>query len=130
MLKIKNFTGRSGVHGTGLFAGEFIPKGTVTWSYDPKFDISFTQEEVDLLPEIQKNYILYYAYLDKDINKLVLCADNQRYINHSKNTNIESTPRQDIASRDIQEGEELLCDYNKFDNTYFSRMNLIEEELN
>jgi SET domain-containing protein len=130
MLKIKNFIKRSEVHGTGLFAGEFIPKGTVTWDYDPEFDVAFTQEEVDTLPQLQRSYILYYAYLDKDINKLVLCADNQRYINHSKNTNINSTPRQDVAGRDIQEGEELLCNYNQFDDTYFTRMNIKEEELN
>lgn len=131
MLKAKTFIKRSEVHGTGLFAAEFIPKGTVTWQYDPEFDVGFTQEQIDALPELQRNYMLYYAYLDKDLNKLILCADNQRYINHSsKDTNITSTPRQDIANRDIQEGEELLCNYNLFDDTYFNRMNINENELN
>ena len=114
----------------GLYAAELIPKGTVTWQYDPIFDVAFTQEEINSLPEIQKAYMLYYAYLDKDINKLVLCADNQRFINHSKNININSTPRQDIAARDIEKGEEFLCNYNLFDNTYFDRMGINEEKLN
>lgn len=130
MLRVKTFIKRSDVHGTGLFAAQFIPKGTTTWQYDPEFDVSFTQEQVNALPDLQKSYILYYAYLDKDLNKLVLCADNQRYINHSKNTNIESTVREDVASRDINEGEELLCNYNQFDDTYFRRMNINEDELN
>lgn len=129
MLRIKTFIKKSKIHGMGLFAAEFIPKGTITWKYEPLFDTAFTQEEIESLPELQKNYILYYAYLDKKLKKLVLCADNQRYINHSKNTNIQSTPRKDIASKDIAKGEELLCNYNQFDNTYFKRMNLKEGEL-
>lgn len=130
MLRVKTYIDKSNVHGMGLYAAEFIPKGTVTWQYDPDFDVGFDPEEVASLPELQKAYILYYAYLDKDINRLILCADSQRFINHSKNTNIESTPRQDVASRDIQKGEEFLCNYNLFDDTYFNRMGINEEYLN
>lgn len=130
MILVKTKIGQSDIHGTGLFADEFIPKGTVTWEWDPTFDVAFDQETVDSLPPLQKAYILYYAYLDKELNKLILCADNQRYINHSKNTNIDSTPRRDVANRDIQPGEEFLCDYNLFDNTYFKRIGLDENTLN
>lgn len=129
MLLIKTKIGASSVHGTGLFAEQFIPKGTITWEWNPEFDISFDQSLVETLPELQKNYVLYYAYLDQELGKLVLCADNQRFINHSKNTNIDSTPRRDVANRDIQIGEELLCDYNLFDNTYFNRIGLDESNL-
>ncbi len=130
MLKVKTKIGQSKIHGTGLFADELIPKGTTTWEWIPEFDVAFNKEDVESLPELMKNYILYYAYVDKDIDKLVLCADNQRYINHSKNTNIDSTPRRDVANRDIQPGEELLCNYNLFDNTYFKRLNIDEADLN
>ncbi len=129
MLLIKTKIGPSKIHGMGLFADEFIPKGAITWEWNSVFDISFKQELVNSLPELMRNYILYYAYFDKDINKLVLCADNQRYINHSKNINIDSTTRRDIANRDIHPGEELLCNYNLFDDTYFKRLGINESTL-
>lgn len=130
MLKVKTKIGPSKTHGTGLFADQFIPKGTTTWEWDPIMDISLDVDFVESLPSVQKEYLLYYMYLDQEINKLILCSDNQRYINHSKNTNIDSTPRRDVANRDIQPGEEFLCDYNLFDNTYFKRIGLDETTLN
>lgn len=130
MLKVKTKIGPSNTHGTGLFADQFIPKGTTTWEWDPTMDISLDVDFVESLPSIQKEYLLYYMYLDQEINKLILCSDNQRYINHSKNINIDSTPRRDVANRDIQPGEEFLCDYNLFDNTYFKRIGLDETTLN
>ncbi len=129
MLLVKTKIGESKVHGTGLFADQFIPKGTITWEWNETFDVAFDQGAVDSLPPIQREYILYYAYLDKELNKLILCGDSQRFINHSKNTNIDSTPRRDIANRDIEIGEEFLCDYNLFDNTYFKRIGLDESTL-
>ncbi len=130
MLLVKTKIGKSDIHGTGLFADEFIPKGTVTWEWNPLIDIAFDKSVVESLPDIQKDYLLYYAYLDKDLNKLVLCSDNQRYINHSKKTNVDSTPRKDVANKDIFPGDELLCDDKLFDNTYFQRLNIDEEKLN
>ena len=130
MLKVKTKIGPSMTHGTGLFADQLIPKGTTTWEWDPSVDIALDVDFVESLPEIQKEYLLYYMYLDQEINKLILCSDNQRYINHSKTTNIDSTPRRDVANRDIQPGEEFLCDYNLFDNTYFKRIGLDEAKLN
>ncbi len=129
MLLVKTKIGPSEIHGTGLFADQFIPKGTVTWEWNETFDVAFDEEAVNSLPPLQKAYILYYAYLDKELGKLILCGDSQRYINHSRETNIDSSPRKDVASRDIQPGEEFLCNYNLFDNTYFSRIGLDESTL-
>lgn len=130
MLYVKTKIGPSKIHGTGLFADQFIPKGTTTWEWHENLDTTFTEEEVGALPELIRDYILYYAYRDEQLNKLVLCADSQRYINHSRNTNITSTTRKDVAARDIEIGEELLCDYNLFDPTYFIRLGLDESTLN
>lgn len=130
MLKVKTKIGKSGVHGTGLFADEFISKGSVTWQYDPEFDTGFSLEALESLPQLSKDYLIYYCYIDKILNKYILCADNQRFINHSKTKeNISSTPRMDIAMRDIQIGEEFFCDYNKFDDTYFNRMGIPQHKL-
>lgn len=130
MLKVRTKIGESSVHGIGLFADEFIAKGTITWEYHPEFDIAISQEALDELPVVTKDYMLYYCYIDKLLNKYILCADHQRFINHSSSReNILSTPRMDVAHRDIQPGEEFFCDYNKFDDTYFTRIGLSPEEL-
>lgn len=120
MIRIKTKVGKSGIHGIGLFADQFIPKGTVTWEYDPRFDSSFTKEEVALMSEPARKQFLWYAYFDKELDKYVLCFDDQRFINHvEEGYNILSTTRQDVAARDIEPGEELYCNYNMFDNTYW-----------
>lgn len=132
MLKVKAKIGKSNVHGWGLFADEVIKKGTVTWEYNPDLDISLSKQQIDSLSQINRDYIYKYAYFDKDLDKFVLCADDQRYINHSEKKekiNINSTPRADVASRDIAIGEELLCDYFMFDSDYFGRHGMSREDL-
>lgn len=129
-MRVKTKVGISTVNGFGLFADQLIPKGTVTWQYDPEFDTAFTQKQIDELSEISQNYLRYYTYYDENIKKYVLCCDNQRFINHSsKRLNIDSTPNRDVAARDIQQGEEMLCDYTKFDKTYFEKMKLKLSDL-
>lgn len=132
MLLVKTKIGPSAIHGTGLFADEFIPKGTVTWKYDQGLDFGITKEQLDTLPQVQKEYFLYYTYYNEARNLYILPIDHLKFINHSSEEskrNIESTPDQDIASRDIQPGEEFLCDYNKFDPSYFPRISLGAEDL-
>ncbi len=132
MLRVRTKIGPSSVHGIGLFADEFIPKGTITWAYDAGYDASFTQEDLDHLPAPAKEAMLFYCYLDKGINKYILCADHLRHINHatiSERENIVSTIREDRAARDIQPGEEMMCDYNKFDPDYFTRIGLTQADL-
>lgn len=132
MLLIKTKIGPSGTHGIGLFANQVIPKGTKTWEYTNWFDISYSEDQLLKMSESAREQVLWYAYFDKQDKKYILCSDDQRFINHSKDPkkiNIESTPNFDIALKDIQVGEELLCDYNKFDDTYFDRIGLDQEKL-
>lgn len=132
MLKVKTKIGQSGIHGMGLFADELIKEGTVTWEYDPKWDRGFTQAEVDALPEFAKEFCMFYSYFDYQRNMYILPMDHLRFINHTEDTakqNITSTPDKDIAARDIQPGEELLCDYFKFDPNYFERHGLSKDQL-
>lgn len=129
MILIKTKLGR-GIHGIGLFAAEFIPKGTKTWQYFPEFDIAFTEEQINRMSPCSREQVLHYAYYDKGLDRYILCFDDQRFINHSSHSaNIHSTPEMDVAARDIKEGEELLCDYYKFDDDYFSRRGIRREDL-
>ena len=132
MLLVKTKLGTSGIHGMGLFADQFIPKGTPTWRYTPWFDIAFSEEQMKEMSESARKQIMHYHYFDQKTQKYILCSDDQRFINHANDPikrNIESTPNEDMAIRDIKPGEELLCDYNKFDDTYFNRIGFDKESL-
>ncbi len=122
MLLIKTTISQSTIHGIGLFAAEFIPKGTKTWAYDPLFDKTFTEDEISKLPPHALRRFYDYSYYDASLNKFVLCFDDLRFINHTEdNPNIISATDHDVAARDIMPGEELLCNYNHFEDGYFER---------
>ena|SRR3989338_7431165 len=121
MLRVKTKLGASDIHGVGLFADELIPKGTVTWQCDPEFDVAYDESVLERIPSNSLKQFLDYAYFDHAINKYILCADDQRFINHSKNPNIKSTPSQDVATKDIHPGEELTCDYSDYEHDWFQR---------
>jgi uncharacterized protein len=125
MLLVKTQIGLSQIHGIGLFAAQFIPKGTVTWQYHPDFDSAYSEQDILRMPDAARELFFKYAYYDKDLNRYILCSDDQRFINHEPDSpNIISTPRQDVAARDIFAGEEFLCDYNCYDDTYFIRVGM------
>lgn len=132
MLKVRTQKKESGIHGIGLYADQFIPAGTTTWEYVDWFDISFSEKDLAQMNEHARDQVLFYAYLDKNTNRFVLCSDDYRFINHSNDgskINLLTTPDRDIALRDINPGEELLCNYNHFDDLYFKRRGIKPEEL-
>lgn len=125
MLLIKTDIRQSKVHGIGLFAAQYIPKGTVTWQYHPGYDPTYSENDLQIMPATAREQLLKYLYWDKDLNLYILCSDDQRFINHdSVSPNIISTPNQDVAARDIFPGEELLCDYDGYDETFLTRVGL------
>ena len=122
MLLVKTKIGLSQINGIGLFADQFIPKGTVTWRAIEPFDLKISKEEMDKLSEPAKQIFLKYSYLSKWSKKYVLCFDDARFLNHSESPNVicgeqtvEGEETVDIAARDIYPGEEITCDYRSFD---------------
>ena len=131
VLFIKTTIGVSQIHGIGLFTAEFIQKGTITWQYHSDLDPAYSEEDILQMPNAARASFFKYAYYDKNLERYILCSDDQRFINHEANSpNIRSTPRQDVAARDIEAGEELVCDYNAFDDTYFTRLGLLQFSKN
>lgn len=116
MLLIKTFIGPSSIHGTGLFAGEFITQGTVIWRFNPLIDHLLDKAEVEALPEIAKKHIQRYCGLLEN-GQYLQTGDNDRYINHSEEPNTVSSQfiGDLIAARNIQSGEEITEDYQVFD---------------
>ena len=121
MLLVKTKIGQSKIHGTGLFADQFISKGTPIWRFTPGFDLKLIEEELLKLPKLAQGCVMRYCYHSIVDNTYVLPFDDARFFNHSKNPNVTSVDLpdepegMDIASRDIQSGEELVCDCKEFD---------------
>ncbi len=117
MLLVKTYLAPSPIHGIGLFAGEEIKKGTVTWRHDPIFDIGISQEQLDALPDIQASLMRTYLFFSEPHKMYILLGDNARFINHSENPNIcyEAFAKGTVASCDIAKGEELTEDYETFE---------------
>jgi uncharacterized protein len=96
--------------GIGVVATEFIPKGTITWIFDP-LDRVFNAEEVQHMKPLFRNFIDKYTYRDHEGN-YILCWDHARFVNHSYHSNCMSTAYNfELAIRDIYPGEELTDDY-------------------
>lgn len=130
MLMIKTKIEASKINGIGLFANQFIPKGTTIWKFQPGFDIKIDKNELAKLPEITKEFFIKYAYLNSDTNKYILCFDDARFFNHSDNPNcIDESPEEEnegitFAARDIQQGEELTSNYRKYDADFDYKMSI------
>jgi len=129
MLMVKTRIAQSGTHGIGLFAAEFIPKGRVTWRFMPGLDLIVPEDILLQISEASRSQFLNYCYVDKFTKHFILCFDDERFINHSKEPNIaqsqvaSETEGVEIATKDIQEGEELLCDYDEFDFDAHRKLN-------
>jgi SET domain-containing protein len=101
--------------GKGLFAKEFVPKGTIVCFECKKCRVLTASElDYDKMSEAQKIKLLDWAYRKKDGTFVAPC-DETRYVNHSCNANVLGTEFGfDIAVRNIRKGEEATYDYRDF----------------
>ncbi|WP_375418819.1 SET domain-containing protein [uncultured Hymenobacter sp.] len=96
--------------GFGVVATRLIPKGTVTWVFDP-LDQTFSPAQVRAMAPLQKAFLEKYCYRDH-LGDYVLCGDHARFVNHSSRSSCLSTAYNcELAVRDIYPGEELTDDY-------------------
>ena len=116
MLTIRTMTAPSKIDGQGLYAAEFIPKGTVVSKWIEGFDRTFPKEYPDSLEQPKKDLFKTYATWDGD--SWFLSGDNAIYFNHSISPNIRVVMGRGspatwnrIAIKDIRPGEELTMDY-------------------
>lgn len=58
-----------------MFADEDIPKGTVTWRFNPRFDVVFMEDEVKTFPELQQKLIQHFAYFSNRTNRYIYSID-------------------------------------------------------
>lgn len=132
MLLVKTKIKESSIHGIGLFADEFIPKGTIVWKFTPGFDLTFTREQILAFPEILQIYFSKYSWKSSLNNHYCFSSDNGKYFNHSDTPNTISEHRDgepeevNIALKDIRPGEELTDNYSSFE-TDFNNNSVLEE---
>lgn len=94
----------------GLFAVEFIPRGTVVWAQD-SFDQAFAPLHIESLAKPQRRILEKYGFGRRE-GSLLLCWDARRFLNHSCAPNILMTRYGfEIAVDDIRAGDQINCDY-------------------
>ena len=54
MLTVSTYLAPSAIDGLGVFSGEYIERGRLLWSLDPKFDIFVDRSEVEGYPPISR----------------------------------------------------------------------------
>lgn len=102
--------------GYGVFATEFIPKGTITYVKDP-LEIEINEAHFESLPGYMQEHVEKYSYIDENGTRII-SWDFAKYVNHCCNCNTMSTGYGfEIAIRDIFPGEEITDEYGLFNLT-------------
>ncbi len=111
--------------GKGLFSKEFIPKGSLIWSYNPNVNCLIFTNQYDYINHLQtvkcKYDFIEHTYIVN--NTIVYILDNGKYFNHSDSPNCRlgiSSQNEccysTYAREDINPGDELCDDYNTYDD--------------
>ena len=120
MMLVRSYAAQSAIEGLGVFAGEFIPKGTKLWGLDSKFDLFVTPEEYEALAQHMQDFVDCYSYphLERPGIRIVDC-DHGKFMNHNERPNTDFTVfDRGYALVDIQKGEEITCNYFEFDPSF------------
>lgn len=122
MQLVRTYVAPSSIHGLGVFAKEFIPKGKKIWEFTPGFDRKIPKEKFERLCDSAREFIDFYSYKNRVTGAYILPADNDRYTNHSDNPNTQnlnftSSEGVTIASKNIQVGEEITTNYFELEGT-------------
>ena len=117
---------QSEIHGLGLFAKKIIPKGTIWWHARPQDVLIISRDQFLILDSSYETIqlkdflhnLLTYSYYERDLDSLIFCLDNSRFVNHSFNANSGASEDENgfcaMTLRDIQVGEEITEDYSKY----------------
>ena len=113
MLLVKTYLDKSAIHGFGVFAGEFIRKGTKIWRFVEGFDRVYSRKQFAKLPKPARDFIKFHGY--RVDGEVILTADHDHHMNHSDDPNTYLHNGYAIARRNIAKGTEITNDYREFD---------------
>ncbi|MGD8608421.1 MAG: SET domain-containing protein [Myxococcales bacterium] len=101
------------VVGFGVFASAPLPKGTITYVWDP-LEIEVLPDDPRLQDPNLAAIIERYSYIDPQGVRIV-SWDHAKYVNHCCQANTMSTAYGfEIAVRDIEAGEQITDEYGMF----------------
>ncbi len=123
MLIVKTVIKPSNIHGLGLFADQPINFQDTVWEYHVGLDQLMPESNLVGLQRITREFFETYACFDNGL--CLLDGDSSRFMNHSESPNVlcGSLLGRMYAGVDIKAGEELTCDYRKFD--YYARAGIL-----
>lgn len=99
--------------GHGVFATKFIPKGTITYVDDP-LEIHIPVDSPLFQHPVLGKVLKTYAILEND-GTYEMSWDYAKHMNHCCHSNTVTTGWGfDVAVRDIEPGEQILCDYGMY----------------
>jgi hypothetical protein len=115
MNLVETYVDKSEIAGLGLFAKQFIPKGTFIWRLSFP-DLFISKEEYNKLnlSKVEKEYMDTYSSFEKGF--VTIYADNAKYSNHSNKANTVTFDNMQVALYDINIGEEITSNYHEFDD--------------
>ncbi|WP_421725253.1 SET domain-containing protein [Bauldia sp.] len=120
MLRVKTYIAPSPIAGIGLFAAEPIRCGELIWKRDEQFDRAYDLRDLPR-DSLLRDTLLHYGYRPGSDPVYVLCGDDARFMNHADRPNADDVGDLTIACRDIAAGEEITCDYARFDAGFAER---------
>lgn len=112
-----HYVAESDLHGRGVFARRFIPKGTTLMEYEGK---RISSDEADEQPSADPDnpyHTFFFSLSSGEIIDGAQQGNEARWINHSCEPNCEGHENDAgdrvfiVAKRDIEKDEELLYDY-------------------
>jgi len=120
MLLVPTRLAPSPIHGLGVFAVAPIRQGTAVWRFAAGLDMEFSPDIVPTLPPHVREFFARYGYLDRNVQRIILCFDDARFVNHSAAPNVMTDYARDrygldVALRDIAAGEEITMNYEGFE---------------
>lgn len=114
MMMVRTELRPSAIHGIGVFLTEPVRRGQLIWRFDSRIDRTFSDAEINDMPDILQEFMRTYSTLRADLKLWVLCGDNGRHFNHSEDPNTRSLGiafGDDVAASDLPAGTELTSDY-------------------
>lgn len=124
MLLISTSVAPSAIEGLGVFADEYVSRGSLIWKLNPKFDIFVNEMELGALPRHMQSYLARYSYPHLELaGYRVIDVDNGKYMNHSLTPNTDFRIFDEgYALVDIAPGDEITCNYHEFDPGFIGFM--------
>ena len=111
MILIDHYVAQSPIHGLGVFSSEIVTKGSLIWEFNAIIDRDIPVSALASLPTHVVNNIHKHAWFHPETQSFWLGADGDYFMNHSENPTLQINGLSFVASRNIEIGDELTCDY-------------------